>query len=208
MSSHEERAVDVESPPDDLHEANVPLIGQTNQSSDNDDVHLDGLPSIQKPGYGNWMWAEKQCARRSGLTVGEATAIQQAFGVYQGTNDPEEFFAYVRAMIAQEMPGLIKDLSTPKSRGRLGAAFHGYMGFVERLKALTDIVVQFNPHHVSVLWGIVSLWMSRYYRERMQERQRTMEVLSKLVELFMVEHENQASSRNMPQPSRNTAEDS
>jgi hypothetical protein len=38
-------------------------------------VELEDIPTVQKPGYRNLLWAEKQCAGRSGLPAEEGTAF-------------------------------------------------------------------------------------------------------------------------------------
>lgn len=55
------------------------------------------LPSVHKPGYGNWMWAEQHCARRSGITVAEAKLVQDAQVLYQdGSVDTSSFPPHFR----------------------------------------------------------------------------------------------------------------
>jgi hypothetical protein len=96
MLNDDNRPVDLENPPTDLEDVNAPLILEPDRTQETEEeIQLDGIPSVQKPGYGNWIWAEKQCARRSGLTVSEAMAIQAAYRVYQKDGDMKEFYDHV-----------------------------------------------------------------------------------------------------------------
>ena len=82
-----------------------PLLNQEEGGGDDEnDGHHDSLnptpeqrsrigelPSVHKPGYGNWIWAEQQCARRSGFTVAEAKLVQDAQALYQDVEYPNDF---------------------------------------------------------------------------------------------------------------------
>jgi hypothetical protein len=185
MSNYDDRPVDIENPPTDLDGAYTPLIATPERTpKPEEEVQLDGIPAVQKAGYGNWTWAEQRCARRSGLTVSEASAIQVAYRAYQKDGNMQELYEYVM----QQFNAFKAELQL-KRGNILGIRGRPYESLLSAVASVENVLAISTSSHLigSTAWAVRSwilTWTSRNQRETLQERMRTMETMVKLVELF------------------------
>ncbi|KAI9662376.1 MAG: hypothetical protein M1821_008543 [Bathelium mastoideum] len=186
MSNDDGRPVDLENPPADLEDVNAPVITELDQMSGTgeEEVLFDGIPTVQKPGYGNWIWAEKRCARRSGLTVGEATAIQAAYRVYQKDGDIEEFVAYIREFLNTTMTSFETSTRIGRTRRLLRIWLNRVLPWFDMLSLLSPFSLTSWTFRAVCKFVLEFIATSRDQRETEQERLHTLEILRKLVELF------------------------
>ncbi|KAI9687345.1 MAG: hypothetical protein M1822_002388 [Bathelium mastoideum] len=233
MSNDDGRPVDLENPPADLEDVNAPVITELDQMSGTgeEEVLFDGIPTVQKPGYGNWIWVEKRCARRSGLTVGEATTIQPAYRVYQKDGDVEEFFVYVRKFFEGTLTSwkTVHEISETESTSwktiyeavetvvRESSERWTCMGRVRRWfrmglgQALPSLWLDAKSLLVGLSLSSWATWgfaTSREHRETELERIHTLNILVKLLMLLMANTDGRSSPQAMksqhPEPHNHT----
>ncbi|ERF71211.1 hypothetical protein EPUS_07894 [Endocarpon pusillum Z07020] len=204
MSNDDDHPVDIENPPTDLEGVNAPLITKPDQTpKTEEEVWLDGIPSVQKPGYGNWIWAEKQCARRSGLTVGEAMAIQAAYRVYQTDGDIQEFQHYVLEFAAATLGSIAEPTGMGSSRW-----LKPLLDIARGPLSVMDVVIQSSPT-VSPVWASFAIFLTTFstsqnHREFVQERMHTLETLTKLLKLFVPDKDGQSAPQEMSRQDQET----
>jgi hypothetical protein len=199
MSNYDDRPVDIENPPADLEGASL-ITKPDRTPQTEEEVRLDGIPSVRKPGYGNWIWAEKRCARRSGLTVGEAMAIQAAYRVYQKGGDIREFYDYVVEFT--------QGYNVQPTGMRSHRWFRTLLDKARGWLAVMDVMIQFNPR-ASIAWADLELLLkiilfSRNHREILQERMHTMETLQKLSKLFDLDEDGQSAPQEISRQDQET----
>ena len=184
MSNYDNCQVDIENPPTDLDGLDAPLIPKPERKEKEEDVCLDGIPSVQKPGYGNWIWAEKWCARRSGLTREEAMAIQAAYRVYEKDGDIREFYEYVVEYFRK---------STTESMGMKSYIWSKrLLDFVQAYSSIMEVLPPVSSA-ASVAWAVAdSLFTAMIRRGALQERVRTVDTLQKLLQLFVTDQDDQS----------------
>jgi hypothetical protein len=139
-----------------------------------EEVELQGIPSVYKPGYGNWMWAEEQCARRCGLTTEEATAVQEAFRVYQDEGDPATFYKYARDTVQGMTLGFDLGLGTDPSP----MARRILKGLAHRME-IAEVMV---PMRLRAGLSIYRIALeTAYHRQFIDDRVRVLVILKDLI---------------------------
>jgi hypothetical protein len=162
-----------------------PLLEGDDEGDKEDDVRngspeerprIGEIPSVHKPGYGNWMWAEQLCARRCGFSIAEAKLVQEAYELYYNQGDPKAF--------------LIGNL------GPFFEAFHSLKAKYEVRTAnarFSNFVSSFSPN-AYLAWTAIKFALSDF-RDVDENRLHFMETLSKLLPIVM-----EAFDRNQTKP--------
>ncbi len=152
-------------------EADEEVDGRTGSPTER--PRIGEIPSVHKPGYGNWMWAEQQCARRCGFTIAEAKLVQEAQSLYQDGGDPKAFLIEMfSAFILMEEDYL---RSTHDSRKLPKLPYIGR--FVE------SWLIVVSPS-VALAWGGMKVALSSLnsdFREAYENRVHLMETMSRLL---------------------------
>jgi hypothetical protein len=156
------------------------------------------LPSVHKPGYGNWMWAEQQCARRCGFTAAEAKFVREAQVLYQGGGDPNAFVEGVFSEIVLtgefwnglygESPATSWSLRLGSKHFSISPKLAAFLGTFSKIQAILDQSWSFSPQ-ASLAWAGVSavlpLLINREFREGQENRVHLLETILKLLPIVM-----------------------
>ncbi|OCL13131.1 hypothetical protein AOQ84DRAFT_436524 [Glonium stellatum] len=130
--------------------------------SETEIVELEGIPTINAPGYGNWIWAEQRCARRSGLTRQEADVVHELFRMYKDGRNLQEFSVYLNGKLGREYPS-----------ARAVSVFNTLMNYSAFIEVLPG-----NPY----LPVKITLWLIKeFYSDAIYDRLRFIETAGDLL---------------------------
>ncbi|KAI9734849.1 MAG: hypothetical protein M1834_001928 [Cirrosporium novae-zelandiae] len=152
MTTCDNASLDLENQASDFPE-NAPLISNPDPQSTEEEVELESILSIKKPGYGNWRWVEEQCVRSSGILAGGAAAIRKTFEIYENEENLEDFYNYCWERNSWA------PLSATKLLWKLTRLTHRsvttHPGEGERtLETLNELMTYINQNRVDVFEGI------------------------------------------------------